>query len=126
MEWAILYLAKELYPEGHTVRRSEPMTSAEVAQQLRSALEATSLPDSASQDAAAIADEYDSLLLQRNDIVHAHPATINDQQRLHRVRADGTHESIEPDDLVAFSSDCTRLGNRASALLWTLRRGETS
>lgn len=125
MEWAIVYLAKELHPEGRKIRRSATMTSGHVARHLRSAIDETEASDSAYADAKAIADEYDALLLRRNDIVHAHPATISDEQRLHRVQADGTHEIIQLDDLVAFSSDCTRLGNRASALLWELRRGET-
>ena len=126
MEWAIVYLAKELHPEGPAVPRSEDTTSGQIARQLRSALADAKVSDSVHADARVISDEYDGLLLRRNDVVHAHPATINGQQRLHRVRDDGTHESIELDDLVAFSSDCARLGNRASALLWTLRRGETS
>ncbi|MDJ0923599.1 MAG: hypothetical protein QNJ77_03475 [Acidimicrobiia bacterium] len=124
MEWAIIYLAKEIDPEGRTIRQTASMTSGHVARQLRSALEETKVSDSAYSDARAISKEYDDLLLRRNDIVHAQPATIGGEHRLHRVRADGTHESIELDDLLDFSSDCARLGNRASALLWELRKGE--
>ena len=124
MEWAVMYLIKELDPEGLTATRSANMTAGHVARQLRSALSDTKVSDSAHSEARAISMDYDELLLRRNDIVHAHPATIQGQQLLHRVQADGTHEAIQLDDLLAFSSDCTRLGNKASALLWALRRGE--
>ena len=124
MEWAIINLAEQLYPEGRKAHRSAAMTSGHVARQLRSALDETEVSDSAFMDARAISDEYTALLKRRNGIVHAHPATMSGQQRLYSVRDDGTHESIEVDDLVAFSSDCARLGNRASALSWTLRQGE--
>jgi hypothetical protein len=125
MEWALVYLAEGLRSEGSKAHRSASMTSVLVARRLRSALADTKVSDSAYMDAKAIADEYADLLRRRNDIVHAHPATIKDQHRLHRVRADGTHEEIGQDDFLAFSSDSARLGNRASALLWALRRGET-
>ena len=124
MEWAIVYLVEELHPDSHRVQRSASMTSAHLARQLRSALDETKVSDSAYTDARSISSEYVELLARRNDIVHAHPATITGDQRLHRVRADGTHERIELDDLVAFSGDCAELGNRASALLWALRRGD--
>lgn len=125
MEWAIVYLAEEIHSEGRKAHRSASMTSVLVARQLRSALGDTNVSDSAYTDAKAISDEYEDLIRRRNEIVHAHPATIKDEHRLHRVLADGTHELIELDDLVAFSSECARLGSRASALLWALRRGET-
>ena len=124
MEWAIVYLTKEIHPEGRAAQRSATMTAGHVVRRLRSALDETSISDSAFADAKAIANEYEALLKRRNDIVHAQPATMSGQQRLHRVRADGTHESIEVDDLLAFSSDCARLGNQASALLWALRQGD--
>jgi hypothetical protein len=124
MEWAIIYLAEELHPDGRTVHRSATMTSKAIAQQLHSALAAARISASTLADAKAILYEYDTLVPRRNEIVHAQPATISSQQRLHRVRADGAHESIELDDLVAFSSDCARLGNQASALVWALRQGE--
>ncbi len=124
MEWAIVYLTKEIHPEGRAVQRSATMTAGHIARRLRSALDETNVSDAAFSDAKSIANEYEALLQRRNDIVHAQPATMSGQQRLHRVRADGTHESIEVDDLLAFSSDCARLGNKASALLWALRQGE--
>jgi hypothetical protein len=124
MEWAIIYLAEELRPEGGAIQRSATMTSTEVTQLFHSALADTAIPASTLADARAILYEYDTLVPRRNDIVHAHPATISGQQRLHRVRADGTREAIQLDDLVAFSSDCARVANQASALLWALRKGE--
>jgi hypothetical protein len=124
MEWSIAYLVKEIHPEGRAVQRSANMTAAHIARQLRSALDETKVSDSAYADAKSISNEYGELLKRRSDILHAHPATLTGEQRLHRIRADGTHESIEVDDLVAFSGDCTGLGNRASALLWALRKGE--
>ena len=125
MEWAVISLLEELNPETLAAHRSETMTAGLVARRLRSALADTQVSDSVYADAKAISDEYDALLQLRNSIVHARPATISGQQRLHRVRSDGTHESIEVDDLIAFSADCARLGNQASALFWALRRGET-
>lgn len=124
MEWAIVYLVEELHPETRRVQRSANMTAAHLARKLRSALVETKVSDSAYTDARSISNEYGELLSRRNDIVHAHPATITGDQRLHRVLGDGTHECIELDDLVAFSGDCAELGNRASALLWALRQGE--
>jgi hypothetical protein len=126
MEWAIIYLAEELHPEAGTVQHSATMTSDEVTKHFRSALSATKISESTLADTREILYEYDTLVPQRNDIVHAHPATVSGQQRLHRVRADGTRQVIELDDLLAFSSDCARVGNKASALLWELRQGEKS
>ena len=124
-EWAIIYLAEELHPEGRTGHRSATMTSGEIVQQLHSAIAATKAPESTLADAKSLLYEYDTLVPRRNDIVHAQPAAIAGEQRLYRVRPDGTREGIEVDDLVAFSTDCTRLGNQASALLWKLRQGES-
>ena len=126
MEWAIIYLAEELHPEASTLQRSATMTSENVTQQIRAALAATKVSESTLADAKAILYEYDTLVPRRNDIVHAHPATVSGQQRLHRVRPDGTRDVIEVDDLLAFSSECARLGNQASALLWALRQGDRS
>lgn len=124
MEWTIAHLVKELHPEGRPVQRSENMTAGHVARQLRSVLSDTKVSDSAHSDAKSISNEYGDLLKRRSEILHAHPATISGQHRLHRLHADGTHDPIKLDDLVAFSGDCTGLSNRASALLWKLRKGE--
>jgi hypothetical protein len=124
MEWTIVHLVKELHPEGRAVQRSDKMTAGHVARQLQSAISETKVSNSAYSDAKAIANEYGDLLKRRSEILHAHPATISGEQRLHRVRADGTHDAIKLDDLVAFSGDCTGLSNRASALLWKLRKGQ--
>jgi hypothetical protein len=124
MEWDIIYLAEELNPAGRTVHRSATMTSGLVAQQLRSALAASTMSASVLADAENISAAYDALIPRRNDIVHAHPATIDGLQRLHRVRGDSTQESIQLDDLRAFTSECAGLARRANGLFWSLRRGE--
>ena len=126
MEWAVIYLAEELHPESGLAKRSATMTSREVTEQFHAALAATKVSDSTLSDARAILYDYDTLVPRRNDIVHAHPATVSGQQRLHRVQPDGTREVIEMEDLLGFSSECARLGNQASALLWALRQGEKS
>jgi hypothetical protein len=126
LEWGIIYLAAELDPDQPSVNRSAGLAAGLVAAMLRNAIAASKMSADVLADAKTYAAEFDRLIPRRNDIVHAHPATIEGDQRLHRRRPAGTTLTIQVELLDAFVDDCLSLSGQVGDLFWDLRDGRRS
>ena len=84
-EWTIIYIIDYLFP-GYVQEysRGNPQTSGTVKDKLRSAI--SSLPANFQRasvsDLTAACDEFENLIIKRNALIHAHPATDNDGSQI--------------------------------------------
>ena len=69
---------------------------------------------------AELADRFSELVSRRNDLLHAHPATIRGEQRLHYWSVSRTF-TWEPDDIVSFAHETEALANKGNALYYDRR-----
>ena len=122
LEWAVIYLAQELSSERQ-VGASTGLTAGEVARLMRGAIVETGRSVEVRSEAEAIAMRYERLTSRRNDIIHAHPATIDGDQRLHRKRRSGTQVTVQIEHMDTFVDDCLLLSRDVNRLFWDLRDG---
>ncbi len=69
---------------------------------------------------AELADRFSELVSRRNDLLHAHPATIRGEQRLHYWSVSRTF-TWEPDDIVSFAHETEALASKGNALYYDRR-----
>lgn len=122
VEWLLIEVTRLLEP-SHPIESLTGGTSGARAEKLKAALEAASLPAAVDQ---GIGQRFADLVVQRNDILHSHPATDPDgRQRLYRWSPRrGRVGFISDDTLDALIVAAEALNHDANGLRTYLQSGQ--
>lgn len=118
LEWQIVSIAQKIWP-GFIFKVSK-MSAGDVAKKFANKLTAFRGDGALKADLERIAAEFKLLVVDRNHLLHAHPATIAGQQRLHYWSPDLVF-SWEPETLAAFIRRVQAISREAGSLYYDSR-----
>ena len=118
LEWQIVSIGQKIAPGF--VRDTAKKTAGKIAEMLDDDLATFSGDVSLKANLQTILERFKAAVDRRNDLLHAHPATLNGQQRLHRWTPTRVF-NWEPEEIVAFVHEIEALSGDANRLFYDPR-----
>ena len=118
LEWQIVSIGQKIAPGfGYDMAKK---AAGKIAVKLDDELAAFSGDVSLKADLQAVTQRLKTIVDRRNDLFHAHPATLKGQQRLQRWTPTRVF-NWEPDDIVMFVHEIEELADEANTLFYDPR-----
>ena len=119
LEWQIVSIGEKIAPGF--VEKTSKSTAGKISEKFEENLLTFSGTPDLKIDLDVLIQDFKNVTGRRNDLIHAHPATVNGEQRLHRWTTTKT-VSWNPEDVLTLIHEVEKLAGRGNALFYDIRR----